>query len=334
MNKKRSGNRGLIAAVVAAFILLAGSRELVSFMADWLFFREVGFGEVFAKTFQAKLLSGLSFGVFAFLMIFINLRIASRRAFSLAGLNPLWERVPQLRDLDLDRVLRWLSLGLSLFAVVFAFPVGSGYWEQALLFLNSTPAGLADPLFGKDVSFYFFTYPFVDALNIAARSLIVAAALLVLAVSVVRGGIVFIGTRLTVERAVKRHLGILAALFLLSLSASFLLDRYGLLTVEHGVLYGASYADVHARLPMLLVMALLTALAAVAVPVLTARGSLAVPLASFGLLIAAFVLGLQVYPSTMQSFKVSPNEIVLEQFYFRDYIVFIRFGYGLENMEL
>jgi uncharacterized membrane protein (UPF0182 family) len=242
--------------------------------------------------------------------------------------------LPQLRELDLDRVLRWLSLGLSLFAVVLAFPVGSGYWEQALLFLNSTPAGLADPLFGKDVSFYFFTYPFVDALNIAARSLIVAAALLVLAVSVVRGGIVFIGTHLTVERAVKRHLGILAALFLLSLSMSFLLDRYGLLTVEHGVLYGASYADVHARLPMLLVMAVLAALAAVAVPVLAARGSLAVPLASLGLLIAAFVLGLQVYPSTMQSFKVSPNEIVLEQPYLRDHIAFTRFGYGLENMEL
>ena len=46
------------------------------------------------------------------------------------------------------------------------------------------------------------------------------------------------------------------------------------------------------------------------------------------------MLGLQVYPSTLQSFKVSPNEIVLERPYIADHIKFTRYGYGLENIEL
>jgi uncharacterized membrane protein (UPF0182 family) len=334
MNKKKAGNRVLIVALIAVFILLVGSREFIAFMADWLFFREVGYEAVFTKTFQTKLLTGLAFGAIAFLMIFINLRIAGRRTYALAGLNPLWERVPQMQNIDLNRVMGWIALSLSLFAFLFAYPIGMGYWEQALLFLNSVPAGLADPLFGKDLSFYLFAYPFIDRVNGVVRSLIAIAALLTVPVYFLRGGIVIMGRLFTVEPGVKRHLGILVSLFLISLAISFVLDRYGLLTTEHGVLYGASYTDVHARLLMLSVMAVLAALAAITVPVFAARGSLVVPLLLLGVLIGVYFLGLQVYPSTIQSFKVSPNEIVLEQPYIANHIKFTRFGYGLENMEM
>ena len=52
------------------------------------------------------------------------------------------------------------------------------------------------------------------------------------------------------------------------------------------------------------------------------------------MLAGAYILGLKVYPSTIQSFQVSPNESVLEQPYIASHIKFTRFGYGLENMEL
>jgi uncharacterized membrane protein (UPF0182 family) len=334
MNKKKKGNRILVAALVAAFIVLSGSRESIDFMADWLFFREVGYGAVFQKTFSAKLFSGLAFGATAFLVIFINLRIAARRTYALAGLHPLWERVPQLQNIDLKRVMGWISLLVSFFAFVIALPIGAQYWEQALLFLNSMPAHLVDPLFGKDISFYLFTYPFIDEVNSIVRSLIVVAALLTVPVYFVRGGIVLMGSLFTVEPSVKRHLAVLVSLFLLSLSFSFVLDRYGLLTTEHGVLYGASYTDVHARLLMFSVMAVLAVAAAIVVLVFAARGSLLVPLLAIGVLIGTYILGLQVYPSTLQSFKVSPNEIALERPYIANHIKFTRFGYGLENMEL
>ena len=100
------------------------------------------------------------------------------------------------------------------------------------------------------------------------RSLLVIAALLVTVVYLSRGGIVFIRqVHLTVDPAVKRHLVILVSLFLLSLSFSFVLDRYGLL-------YHASTACCTApRTPtcmsgllMLSVMAVLSVAAAIVVP--------------------------------------------------------------------
>jgi uncharacterized membrane protein (UPF0182 family) len=334
MNGKMPRNRLLIAAVVAAVILLAGAREFFDFMADWLFFREVGYEAVFSKTFTAKLLTGLAFGATAFFFIFVNLRITRSRAFPRSGVHPLWESVPQLRHIDLDRVTGWISIAVAVFAFALAFPIGTTYWEQALLFLNSTPAGLADPLFGKDISFFLFRYPFLDGINTMVRSMIVAAALLTTTVYLVRGGFVLRERFFSIDPFVKRHLGVLVSLFLISLAVSFVLDRYGLLFTEHGVLYGASYTDVHVRLVVLSVMAVLSGATAIAVPFLVSRRSFVAPLLALGVLAGVYVLGLQVYPSTIQSFKVSPNEIVLEQPFIANHIRFTRHGYGLENMEL
>jgi len=334
MNIKNAGNKGILIAIVAVFLVLLGSREIISFLADWLFFREVGYESVFTTTFEAKLVSGAALGAIAFLMIFINLFIARRHTYALAGLNALWDRMPQLQRIDLDRVIGWISLLCAIFAFLFTFPLGMGYWEQALLFLHRTPTGLTDPVFGKDVSFYLFTYPFLDSLNYILRNVIVLSALLILPVYLIRGGIVIIGRLVTVEPGVKRHLGALVSLFLLSQSLSFFLDRYGLLTTEHGVLYGASYVDVHVRIWVLSLMAALSVVAAAAIFLFASRRSVMVPIVSISVIVGAYFLGLQIYPSTIQSFKVSPNEIVLERPYIANHIKFTRYGFGLENMDL
>ncbi len=334
MNKKITPNRALIAALITAFVLLAVSREVIVFMADWLFFREVGYAAVFRKTFQAKLITGLAFGAVAFLTLFINLGLARRRAFPLAGLHPLWDQAPQLLRIDLNRFLGWVSFAVSVAAALLAFSFGAREWERALLFLNSAPAGLVDPLFGKDISFFLFQYPVIDTVNTMVRGLLAVSALLTALVYLFRGGIVPMGKLFTVEPAVKRHLGVLVSLFLMSLSLGFVLDRYGLLLTEHGVLYGASYTDAHVRLMMLSVMAALTGIAAIIVPLFAARRSFGMPLIALGGLVAVYVLGLRVYPEAVQSFHVSPNESVLEKPYIADHIRFTRYGYGLENMEV
>ena len=334
MNKKASNNKALIIAVFALFILMAVSREFVSTIADWLFFNEVGYTAVFTRIWEAKLLTGFAFGAAAFLMVFINLALARRRTFPLAGLNPLWEQVPQLQHVDLNRVMAWIAIAISFVAFLLSVPIGMQYWEQALLFLNSSPAGLVDPLFGKDISFFLFQYPFIDTLNTLVRGLIVVTALLTMMVYLLRGGMVFMRGIISVEPVVKRHLGALVSLFLISLSLSFAFDRYGLLLTEHGVLYGASYADVHARLAMLSIMAVLALASAIAMPIIATKRSLALPLLVLAVLAGAYALGLKVYPSMVQNFQVSPNESVLEQPYIANHIKFTSFGYGLENMEL
>jgi uncharacterized protein len=334
MKRKIPKNVVLIAAAVVVFILLAGAREFFSFLVDWRFFQEVGYEAVFTKTFMAKLLAGLVFGLAAFLMVSVNLFVAGKRKLPPVIANPLWESVPQLQHLDLNRLMNGISLLVSIAAFLLAFPVGTQYWDQALLFLNSVPAGLADPLFGRDISFYLFQYPFFDEMNTLARGLIVIAAVLTTAVYLLRGGLIISGKVISADPFMKRHIGVLVSLFLLSLAVSFALDRFGLLTTEHGVLYGGSYTDVHVRLVMLSVMAVLAIIAAVMVSLFAKRRTFAMPLITLAVLAGVYFLGLKVYPSAIQSFQVSPNESVLELPYIADHIKFTRYGYGLENMEL
>ena len=227
-----------------------------------------------------------------------------------------------------------VSVLAGLAGFLIAFPVGMQYWERALLFLNSAPAGLADPLFGRDISFFLFQYPFIDLVNTIVRSLLVITAVLTTAVYFLRGAVVAAGRSFSADPFMKRHLAVLVSLFLLSLAFSFILDRFGLLQSEHGVLYGASYTDVHVRMTMLVVLAVLAAAAAVVVLVFAGRRSLVMPLSTLALFGAVYFLGWNVYPSTIQSFRVQPNESVLEQPYIKSHIQFTRFGYGLENMEV
>ena len=67
--------RGPLLLVVFAglFLLLLGSREILSFIAEWLFFREVRFEQVFLKTLTVNMGTGIAFGITAFLLLFVEL---------------------------------------------------------------------------------------------------------------------------------------------------------------------------------------------------------------------------------------------------------------------
>ncbi|OGW27389.1 MAG: hypothetical protein A2X56_03960 [Nitrospirae bacterium GWC2_57_13] len=334
MNGDRRRTILLIALVVGFFIMLTSSRELIAFYADWLFFGETGFSAVFTKTLTARLSTGAALAAVTFLLFFVNVRIANSRNFPRPLINAPWQHSPALQAVDVERAVKKISLGLVVLATLVAFSAGTGFWEAALLYLNSGPAGIVDPIFGKDVSFFLFTLPFIETVNDAFRVLIIMSLILTTLNYLLRGGVSFDGRSVSIDRRVKRHLGIIVALFLLSLALSYALDRYALLTSEHDVLYGASYTDISARLVMLVVMAVTSAVAAVVVVIAAAGRTVTVPLVALAVVAGIAVLGLGVYPQLLQKFKVAPNEIVLERPYIEHHIRFTRYGYGLDNIEI
>ncbi len=324
----------LIAVVTAVVLILAGSTGLLSFAADLLFFRETGYQAVFLKTFRANALAALVFGCTAFLVLYANVRIATRARLPQAASPSLRDLLPFLRVVDTDRLIRWAGLGLSLFAALIALSLGTQFGLQALLALAPVHAGVADPLFGKDIAFYLFRYPVIDAINEGLQSLFVLALLMVAAIYVLRGALQISGRSFSVAPAARRHLGILAAIILLSLAVGLFLDRFGLLFSEHSILYGASYADVNARLPALTALAVLTAAGALVVAVTAFGRNIVIPIATLALLAGLAFLGLKVWPGTVQSIKVAPNELALERPYIVNHIAMTRYAYGLDKIDV
>jgi hypothetical protein len=103
---------------------------------------------------------------------------------------------------------------------------------------------------------------------------------------------------------------------------------------QNGIVFGATYTDVNARLPVryiLIALALFAGLATIANAFLS-RDSYRLPLFAFGLWAVTGLIGSIVYPNFVQSFQVDPNEREREEQFIARNIDATRFAYGLNEI--
>ena len=91
-----------------------------------------------------------------FLLLFTgNLALAHR-----LGPKSAIPSIPAATQQGLRRLtIAGIIIGSIILSLIFA-SAAQGQWETVLKFQNGQPFGVADPIFGKDVSFYMFSLPF------------------------------------------------------------------------------------------------------------------------------------------------------------------------------
>jgi uncharacterized membrane protein (UPF0182 family) len=321
----------LLLAAFAVFVLL--SPGLAGFLTDWWWFREIGYQVVFTRTLITQLLLFLALGGITAGTLYLSL------SWALRGLvpGPLVLRVGQSSPrVNVTDALRHLTLPLSLgLGLVVGIGAIQG-WATVVQAIYRTPFGIADPIFSRDIGFYVFTLPALSAAMGFLFGLAFFCLALLIPVYWVRGDLALSPRRLIVEPSAGMHLGILlAVLLLLTAVRLWMVAIPSLLYSDTGPLIGASYTDLHARLPALRVTAVLAALAAVAVLVGAARGRLA-GYASWavGGYLASAVIARGLFPFAMQSLIVAPTELTRETLYLRHHIVATRQAWGLDSVEV
>src|SRR3989441_2566335 len=176
---------------------------------------------------------------------------------------------------------------LLLIPAVFFGLAGGDQWDALLRWLNGVPFGIADPVFGRDIGFYFFTLP---VLEFVRGWLLIA--LIVIAIGVVTlyftRGVIGVATgslasadlrlagrtALALARPARAHLSILGGLFLALIAGGYFLDRFDLLFRQENVLVGAGYTSITARLPALTILSVIVGVAALACFANAFRGTL------------------------------------------------------------
>lgn len=320
----------LLGAAGAALVLAAA--EGVPLYADWLWFREVGYLQVFLRIlgFQGALFASVGLGSFLFLRW--NLRLAARARPP----DVFWELEEPLglpsRVILEPLVRRALTPAAALAGVAMGL-VAAQEWPVLLAFRHAQPFGLTDPIFGHDVGFYVFRLPFWRQL--------LDWGLLVLVVTLGATGLVyFLGRVLVltargpvVTRRARTHLLAQVALLLFARAADFFLDRYDLLYSPRGAVVGATYSDVHAAMPALTALTVLAALCGLLAAVQAVRGG-AWPVAAGLLALAlAWVVGVWAYPALVQRLRVAPNALVAEAPYIAHHIRLTRRAFDLDRVE-
>jgi uncharacterized membrane protein (UPF0182 family) len=312
---------------------------LIAFLTDLLWFRSLGLESVYlvryTAGFWAFVVFFLAFLVFAAVNLYFGLRPRARQAV-IEGRRPTGALTLTLRLLP---VLLIPSLFFGL--------VGGAEWDTILRWLNGATFGVTDPLFGRDIGFYFFTLPF---LQFVRGWLLVAILLTAVGVFVVYsargiagvavgqiqtpGDLREVGTLArTFAVPARAHLSILAALFLLLLAGGYLLDQFDLLFREEPVLTGAGYTSVNARLPALTILTVIVGIAALLALANAFARTIWLIAGALGLWLVASVLLLGVYPGIVQRFVVDPDPITRERPYLERHIQGTRAAWGLANAE-
>jgi uncharacterized membrane protein (UPF0182 family) len=220
-----------------------------------------------------------------------------------------------------------------LISLIAAIAVASE-WRTALSFVYRTPFGVADPVFGRDVGYYVFTLPVIGGVLDFVGTMLVLGGLLALPVYLARG-VVFArtGWRVVIEPAASMHLAIIAAgLLLLSALRIHFVRIPSLVLVQHTPLFGASYADLNARLPALRLLSVVAVVAAAAVVWGAARGRLVrIGTRAVAAYFVAAILA-TVIPALYQRLVVQPNELSRESAQIVHHIRATRQAWGIDSV--
>jgi uncharacterized protein len=323
---------GRIPVLLILILALTGLPAAAVFYTDWLWFQEVGYEQVFIRSLTARSIATVATAAVVFAILAVNLLPALRR------LRPRQFVIdtaagPQTVVVE-PSTIRPIALGAAGVVSLLIGLFGGSQWEKWLYFIHATPFGRVDPILSRDISFYVFTLPLLELVHgTLFLTLILATA--------ATAGAYFFGGQVGLDpvRGVQaspvavRHLSLLAAAVLLVLGIGAWLQIPQLLTATSGVVTGATYADVHARIPALRLLMIAAVVGALLVAWFAMSGRRLWPLAAAAGLYFAVSMGGSVYAAIIQRFVVAPNEQVRETPYIIHNIHATRHAFGLDTVE-
>ncbi len=316
--------------ILGGFFAIAFSGSLVHLITEVWWFTSVGFAEVLWTRWRWQVAIAILAFASWWLILFINIAIAQRitrdRPLHIAQ-NAQW-------DPYLPGLIRYISLGLITLLALTAAINGAEAWQDVLKFLHPVEFGTQDPLYNREISFYIFQLPLFESLHRAITELLIWSLVLIACIYGIKGEIrPERGWKYFLTGDVKTHFCVLLAGLAAIVALGFWLARYELLYSPTGVVYGAGYTDVHARMQAYGIMGFITIAIGILFLASLWRSGFLLPLTAISLYAAVFILITGLYPWAQQKFIVEPNELQKEAPYIDDNIELTRLAYDLTDVQ-
>ncbi len=311
-------------------LLLACSSTLIHWLTEYWWYGATGFADVFKLRLGWSILCAvLAFAIYG-IVLFANYWLA------------IW--LTRDRPFYIPRNSEWApfipgmtvygSVGLIVLLAAGAAQRGSQAWELLLKFLNPTAFNIADPIYQRDIGFYVFKIPVYQGIQSQGLELLIWALILSLVIYSVRGEIRWDrGWKYLMTGPVKAHLCVLLSAIALFSAFGYWLARYDLLYSTSGVVFGAGYTDINARLHAYSIMGIVTLIVALLFIVSLWRRGFSLPVTSITLYFAVLLVISGFYPWLQQSIVVEPNELDKETPFIAHNLEFTRQAYGLTDVQ-
>ncbi len=314
----------IIGLIVFLFILLLPSFLL--FLTDFWWFQNIGHQNILLTILKTKIFLGLAIGLFSFLILYFNGLFVKRLLKS---------------DSDVITIRPGLQLKLN-FALVYSLILGLfiglssiGQWDVVLKYFNSTPFNITDPIFSKDISFYFFSLPFIQFLvNLGFWLIIFCFVFLVINFLITKGkSLLTLNKTIFKDKKVKQYFCFLATLFFILIAINLALIKIpSLIYRSTNSFNGAGYADLHTTLPFLKVLFIVAIITTLSFLINVFKDSTRLISFSIGLYLFIAIAGVWLAPAFLQRFVVLPNELVKETPYIEYSIAATRQAFSLDQV--
>ena len=290
------------------------------FLVDMWWFRSLGLEGYFWQKLTYRYVVFASFTCLFFLVFFLNFWVASRYLGMTLPSQAKGEEVARKRYRDLAYRFRTGSMRVYapfslILGLLVAYPLFQE-WEAALLYLFAPAAGLTDPMFGIDVSYYLSSLPIYLLLW---RELAIAFGLLFLGLAL----LYWLERRVLMKEEQRLHRGakLHLAFIILALAAlgawGFLLERHNLVytQVHQNLFYGPGFVQMWVIIPLLWFCLGLAAATGLALARYVYNRQGLKPLILLAVLLALALGGRYAafLPDMVQKYLVSPYEITREK---------------------
>ncbi len=310
---------GLVYRLFGIIFFLLVANQAVAIYVETLWFESVGYESVYWYRLTMQL---GTFGVFALatsasLWLLFRL-IAPRADESRSAIEFGGERIVIPPGEFFRRIA---AVGAILFGFLFGLAYSIDWPRYALFFNRPSASGITDPILGRDLNFYLFVLPMLDAV-----------VSWFLSVAVIIG---FAGALLApLDRTMKfRGLSLAVVIVSVALAARAYLYQFHLLYGEHPLFSGVTYVDENAIIPGLSVI-VVTLLVAAAISAYNLHACRPRNLMIAGGIPAlAYLFAWILVPGYVTNFVVRPNELVRETPYIQRSIEHTRKAFGLDGIE-
>ena len=169
--------RKLLIIVAAIVVIGALFFSLVNFIANFLWFREMGYLDVFFKQLVTQLTVGIPTFIVVTGLVYIYLNHLRKGYF---------KQIASGEETDMKSLKKATIILSLLFGAGATFFAVTELWFEILKFANATGFDIQDPLFHLDIGFYLFRLDFLTQLNELLIGVIIGFVVLTLVLNLIK----------------------------------------------------------------------------------------------------------------------------------------------------
>lgn len=340
---RNKGRLFVLGIIVVVFLIINSFTNIVEFITNYLWFKEVGYTETFFTKIKAQIMIGIPIFIILSILLYIFIKKLKKKYEEESEIIVVNKKV--------NLTVKLVSAGASL---LITLNIISTMWFEILQYINGVEFGATDPIFNNDVSFYVFKLPLI---NTIVSSIIFILFLLTVIIILFNGFLALkdsiknvsekfediqqfprkqidlnnILNKKFVERIINQ-LSIIGVFLFLLLAVRYILRSYDLLYSRLGRVFGAGYTDINVTLNLYRILAVGCVLAAITFFIGARKRNLKTALAVPAALIILSIAGTGV-AGAVEKFVVEPDQLSKETKYMQYSIKSTQHAYALNNVK-